>query len=78
MDTRAAAAAAKPTVPKLERPPWGRGEPMSTQEAARGESMMLDERYLAQGEVKGRIGGGAGWAAPAILIGIACPTADNH
>jgi hypothetical protein len=32
------------TMPKLERPPCGSEEPMSTQEAEAGESMMQDAR----------------------------------
>ena len=41
------------TMPKLERPPWGSDEPMSTQEAEAGESMMQDARYLKE-DVTGR------------------------
>jgi hypothetical protein len=32
------------TMPKLERPPCGSEEPMSTQEAEAGKSMMQDAR----------------------------------
>jgi hypothetical protein len=33
-------------MPKLERPPCGSGDPMSTQEREAGDSMMQDARYL--------------------------------